>query len=132
MERAVEKAPIKEIRPIEEFPYTGSWHKTYNIPLDYLSLTVTGTITGCGLAQMSGVTSLNHNSNRNITKENFIKKFNKIKQDGAGGIICTLGDGHLHNESRLLELGFEKLSKYANYRHGKSGFYKQTLYILKL
>lgn len=114
-----------ETGKITKFPYTGGWHTSR----EYEYLRVTGVITGCGLAQMVGVvTYLNP---RNI--KNFKKLLKQIttdyKKDGAGGIICTLGEDFWEKEKFLLSCKFELLSEYHNYTHGPT--YKQRLYILR-
>ena len=101
----------------------GTWHHTRHY--DYI--TVTGTITGCGLAQMYGVVNL-----CNMSKKSALKLLEAIKsdyrRDGAGGIVATLGAGYYNYEKQLLDFGFVMLKEYENYRHGSG--YKQRLYIL--
>lgn len=125
MENKIEK-------PLSEYRDYGSWHSGGQVALNQYFLTLRGMITGCGIAQITGITYLNYPDNKNITKEEFIKKFDKFKSEGIGGVLCTLGQNHYEHEKRLLNLGFELISEYANYRHGSSGHYKQKLYILKL
>ncbi len=52
--------------------------------------------------------------------------FETYKKNGVGSIITTLGQSFPDNT--LLKLGFQKLSTYPNYLHGKDGNYKQSLY----
>jgi hypothetical protein len=44
--------------------------------------------------------------------------------------MCTLGQQYYKKEDFLLQLGFVKVSEYANYRHGQDGNYKQRMYLL--
>lgn len=113
--------PKEEIIPKElldpvDFQYRGGWHQKRNY--DYT--TVAGVICGCGLVQMHGVTNLS-----NIKLKKII---NDYKKDGAGAIICTLGEYYYEYEQNIIDLGFILLKEYNNYRHGADA--KQRLYIL--
>lgn len=157
MEELVIKKPIKkEVKSVQitepevviQLPtvdageLSGIWHKSRDYKIEYkiyegkpherkthINISVKGVITGCGLAQLHGIS--------NITDTNFgavKKEFEKIKQDykldGAGCIMCTLGAAYYHKQKYLFELGFVLVSEYANYRHGQDGKYKQRMYLL--
>lgn len=106
----------------------GRWHKKRTYGGGYL--TVTGAVTGCGLAQMYGVSSYTLDS----LKKELVKISADYKEDGAGGIICTLGQPYYTKGARyeqmLLDAGFELLTEYDNHRHGRG--YKQRIYIYKI
>lgn len=123
------KEAVKERKPLTEYDGNGSWHSrlVIDLPGGY-KLTVVGTITGCGLAQVHGIIYLP----TTLTKEELVKSLKPIKDNGAGAVLATLGQNYYHLEPRLLELGFVRISEYANYRHGSDGNYKQRLYILTL
>lgn len=101
---------------------TGFWHPAST----FKYVEVAGTITGCGLAQLSGVATL--------TEEVLDEIKEQYQADGVGAIICTLGQAYYDEEPKLLKLGFELLKEYHNYRHedmdGET--YLQRLYILTL
>jgi hypothetical protein len=119
----------KEIIDIKDYKDFGTWHT--NLPFITIGntrLIVKGMITGCGIAQLHGVANLS----ANINPDEFREKFQDIRDNGVGAVICTLGQSYYASEDKLLNLGFEKLSEYSNYRHGQDGNYKQRLYIYKL
>ena len=110
------------------------WHASKNYSLKsnpYETIEVKETIMGCGIAQCYGISNFNFDS-----EEEVAKLFEEIKKEyrlsGVGAIMATLGEDYYNIEKYLFNLGFERLSEYSNYRHGASGNYKQTLYILKL
>jgi len=122
--KQVKQKPLLQKPPKEA---GGHWHgyKEFNLGA-YSKLRISGAITGCGLGQLHGVIYLDN--------EAFINEFKKavadFKRDGVGAFICTLGQSHYHREQSLLDLGFERISEYHNYRHGQA--YMQRLYILKV
>lgn len=124
MSEVAEETKITE--PLKDFKHIGSWHKKWVIPFGIGSLHIAGMITGCGIAQCYGVSMIDPNK----TKEDLLKALSVIKSDGVGAIVCTLGHNFYSKEPSLLNLGFEKLSEYVNYKHSSS--YMQRLYILKL
>ena len=118
---------------MEKYEFDGSWHPKEDINLNTYNLKFAGMMTGCGLGQITDLKWLALESNLKITKEEFILKFSGIKGDGCGAILCTLGQNHyLELEQIILNLGFELISEYNNYKHSSFGNYKQRLYILKL
>jgi len=96
-------------------------------------ITVTGTITGCGLCQISGIIYLHH-----LNKEEFLAwlKDTFVIKQGCGSFICTLGQDYYLNsfeyEKYVLDFGFKLLSEYPNLRQCNHGTYKQRLYLLTL
>ena len=112
----------------KEYDAGGTWHQRYTITKFGCILNIAGLITGCGLAQIYGISNIDPN----VTKEDFLKELEPLKKDGAGGLIATLGKSYYIHEDKLLKLGFELLSEYNNYRHSSTGSYKQKLYLLKL
>lgn len=119
-------------KQLENFAGSGRWHEPVKINLPYLSIDFRGMITGCGLGQITNLSNLTYSQNEKLNKESFKSLFIEIKQDGVGAVLATLGQNYSYMEKRLLELGFENISEYSNYRHGPAGSYKQKLYILKL
>lgn len=121
---------------------SGMWHRTRTYPIQYeiknngrkpfvshMTLKVCGVITGCGLVQMHGISNISeHNFELVREKLETIKK--DYKKDGAGCIMCTLGQSYYNKEELVLSLGFIMVSEYANYRHGQDGKYKQRMYLL--
>lgn len=107
-----------------EFQDTNRWHQK-RIYCNR-KITVCGMITGCGIAQMYGVSD--------ASEEELLKELPKIKSDfkadGAGAIIATLGKTYYNHEEKLLNVGFELMKEYPNYRHGLNGSYTQRCYIL--
>lgn len=102
---------------------SGSWHPSYYS--DYLE--VHGMSTGCGLAQMSGV-SVYLNADR-LKKD--IKKVRDVyRENGVGALLVTLGEDYYYKEEMLLEVGFQCVAEYHNLRHG--AHYMQRLYILDI
>lgn len=146
--KAVKSVQITEPEVIIQLPtvdateLSGTWHKSRDYKIKYkmyegksyeyehtMFISVKGVITGCGLAQLHGIS--------NITDTNFEavkKEFERIKADykidGAGCIMCTLGTQYYPKQKYLFELGFVLVSEYANYRHGYNGNYKQRMYLL--
>lgn len=109
---------------VAEFPYTPESQYTHQ-------LTFISTIMGCGIAQMSGSALMS--SNPKGAKKALQKALLKLKTDGVGAIICTLGEVYWNkHEPLVLDCGFTLLKEYSNYRHGKDGKYHQRLYILTL
>lgn len=117
----------------------GLWHTGYTITHvnAYGGIKVSGMNTGCGLMQMSGFASFCvFLDEKQLTKVSEV--FNndmkpRLLESGVGSIICTLGDSYYSqsNINKFLELTmFEEVSKYTNYRHGKSA--TQKLFICKL
>jgi hypothetical protein len=110
----------------------GVWHGSASGQINGALIQICGTITGCGLLQIYGISNMFDND---ISKEDFLKQLAVIARSSdeemdAGSIIATLGKNHYHKEEKLLKLGFEKISEYINFRHDRT--YKQRLYILKL
>ena len=146
--KAVKSVQITEPEVIIQLPtvdaaeLSGTWHQSRDYKIKYkmcegkpheyesiIIISVKGVITGCGLAQLHGIS--------NITDLNFEavkKEFERIKTDykidGAGCIMCTLGAQFYPKQKYLFELGFVLVSEYANYRHGQNGNYKQRMYLL--
>jgi len=111
----------------------GSWHnlRSYKMSTGY-TLTVVGMITGCGLAQMRGVSTIQQENIESVKKLFTETILPTLKACGVGAIICTLGQAYYKKEEIINQLGFEQISEYSNYCHGKSGAYKQRAYILKI
>lgn len=122
-------AVVEEAKKPKDFPHYGMWHGKKTIPIDeYGSITVAGCITGCGLAQMSGIVDIGEN----ITAEEFKQKLKSFRTSGCGAIIASLGM-HYYDKIEFIEsLGFVKIAEYPNYRHGADGLYVQSLYIINL
>lgn len=99
-------------------------HKGWYAKKQYNYLTVSGMITGCGIAQLYGVTLLDESAIR-IELEKVKKDFNQ-----AGMIVCTLGHYFKHHEQKILNCGFELLAEYPNIHHGNGEI--QKLYGLKI
>lgn len=87
----------------------------------YSTVKVCGMMTGCGLVQLYGASVLNQKTLDDVIKD--------VRGQGAGAIICTLGQSYFQYEKNVLELGFTLLKEYNNYLHGATGNYKQRLYI---
>ncbi len=122
--KQVKEEPLLQ-EPIREMG--GGWHGYQEIPLGaYSKLRISGAITGCGLGQLHGVIYLDNDASIN----EFKKAVAEFKRNGVGAFICTLGQSHYRREQSLLDLGFERISEYHNYRHGNT--YMQRLYILKV
>ena len=118
---------------LKKYDSEGIWHQKTTILLNQYSIDFAGMFTGCGLGQIRNVTIFSNSANQNISKEELLKKFENLKKNGVGAVVCTLGQGYWNKyEVNLLKIGFEKISEYSNYRHGTDGAYKQRLYILKL
>lgn len=122
---------------IEEKTFTehedsyGIWHRNRDFYVKSGGhLSVRGMITGCGIMQVYGVSSLKPE----VTKEELKTLFSELKDNGCGAVVCTLGDLYYNPqfqyEQNLLNAGFELLSEYHNYRHGNIAM--QRLYIFKL
>lgn len=126
--KTVVKTIIKENKPLSEYKDHGSWHGTRDLHIKGRKLKLAGLITGCGLGQIHGVTQLGDD----ISKKEFIAALQDFKKDGVGAVLCTLGANHYQYEKTILNLGFEKMAEYSNYRHGDDGYYKQRMYLLKL
>lgn len=118
----------KKVEPLNAYPYHGSFHGRTSINVKGRVLTFAGTITGCGLGQVHGVTQLGSD----VSREDLLTAFKDVRARGCGSIICTLGQAYYNYESSLLRLGFEKLAEYPNLKHGMDGSYKQRIYLLKL
>ena len=117
--------PIMDIVTFcKKYPGAHYGHRTYKTKSAYIN--VTGSTTGCGLAQMYGVAYLNENDPEN---ENVL---NQIKKDysQAGGIIATLGQSFKHKHKLITTLGFVKIAEYPNWHHDVFGNEIQSLYIL--
>lgn len=110
--------------PINDTDCHGNFNKKQTLTIVDSDLTLCGTITGCGLMQLKGIIYYKGN------KEQFLAGLKPIKDINVGAIICTLGQAHYTKEKMVLDLGFELLSEYHNYVHGKD--YMQRMYILKL
>lgn len=116
----------KEEKDLSNYPYFGNWHNTEVFYIETMRLTVCGTITGCGLSQMHGISVIK----KAIPKEELNELFKPLKLDGVGAIIVTLGEDYFNKEQFILESGFEFMSEYINFRHSET--YKQRIYIFKL
>jgi hypothetical protein len=107
----------------------------------YRSITLKGTIMGCGVIQMHGLSSLAalHVSTEDIKQfyEFFEEKIiiGKLKPMRIGAIIMVMGQPYFSNRKLIPIIkmfGFEEVSVYSNYVHNSDGSYKQKLYIRKL
>lgn len=127
----------------------GTWHpsKNFKHKSDFHSITVAGLITGCGLQQLRGLSSIN---TRNITKykeifkamkEEYMTALNAKKTNKSYSayqtinavLIGTLGytywaTGH----DALLSLGFKVLAEYQNTHLSHQEYHKQRLYMINL
>lgn len=138
-EKTKNKTPIVPVNDFTEL--SGSWHSTWTYNITYqiknstssftsqITLQVCGVITGCGLVQMHGISNISEH-NFDLVKEKLETIKNDLRNDGAGCIMCTLGQSYYNREELLLSLGFIMVSEYANYRHGQDGKYKQRMYLL--
>lgn len=97
-----------------------------------LSFYITPIVSGCGSVLLSGYCLFGEVTD-NI-KEDLEQVFSKIKNDGVGNIITTVGESlrgfTLNSNIELLEdhFGMIPVLEYNNYRHSSSGKYKQRLY----
>lgn len=124
----VKAAVVEEAKDPKNFPHYGAWHGKKTIKFGYREVTVAGCITGCGLAQMSGIVDIDTDT----TEEEFRKKIQHFRNSGCGAIIASLGM-HYYDMIEFIEsLGFVKIAEYPNYRHGSDGKYVQSLYIIHL
>ena len=126
----IDKAILKPLLPYDKYKHYGVWHEGINISINNVYLRIKGMIVGCGIAQMAGNKYLCMNDT--ITKEMLIEALQPLKKDGVGAIVAVFGDDYEIYHQRMLDLGFEELKTYSNYRHCKQGTYKQTLYIITL
>lgn len=127
METNDESAVVED--NVEKYPYIGSWHSRKIIDTGRRSIIVSGTITGCGLMQSYNISSLliQNDSEEFEVLQNELRK---LKDNGVGAIIMTLGQDFYQYHERALSFGFELISEYPNYRHRQP--YNQRLYIFKL
>jgi len=121
---------LKPLKPYVLYKEDGVWHEGVNISINNVLLQIRGMIVGCGIAQMAGNYHLCEDDT--ITKEMLLEKLQPLKEDGIGAIIAVFGEDHSDLHQRMLDLGFESLKTYNNYRHCEHGTYKQTLYIITL
>lgn len=126
----LKNAVLKQLKPYSLYEDYGVWHEGHNFSINNVYLRVKGMIVGCGIAQMAGNIGLCEDTD--ITKELLLEKLQPLKEDGVGAIVAVFGQNYEHYHKRMLELGFESLKTYNNYRHCKIGTYKQTLYIITL
>lgn len=105
-----------------------SWYARTNVTIGSVMITIVGMITGCGVLQMYGTTTLA--KAKDITKEEVIRAI-KQTYPGAGAVFGTLGNTFYAScEPGLLKLGFEQVAQYTNYQHSSTS--TQRMYILKL
>ncbi len=110
----------------------GTWHPRKTFRIGAGSVTVVSTITGCGLCQLYGSSSLSTYTIQEKEKAllDVEKMKAEMKTNGCGLIICTLGNGYYAScHKTLLSLGFKEMYEYHNWRHGAEG--KQRIYILE-
>lgn len=97
-----------------------------------ISFYITPIVSGCGSVLLSGY-CLFGEATDNIRKD-LGQVLQKIKDDGVGNIITTLGEGLTGWEANksvdLIEniFGMTSVLEYNNYRHSSRGKYKQRLY----
>lgn len=127
-EKEVASIEEKEKNNIETFQHKGSWHGHFKFHKN-IYLNIFGTVTGCGLAQIHGVAEITENNFNNVKKEFEDDIIPAMKKTGVGAIIATLGQYYYNKEEFLINLGFEKMNEYHNYRHGDK--YMQRIYLLK-
>jgi len=121
---------------------TNTWTDDCNFVVDgdYKKIHVTGTITGCGLAQMHGIKSflckdVEMLSSILVAINEYYNKPKPAWRDGKGigGVIATLGNtGSIlakEYEESLFSIGFQKIATYPNWRHDNTGKEVQSLYI---
>lgn len=128
IEKEVPSIEEKEKNNIETFPYKGSWHGHFKFYKN-IYLNIFGTVTGCGLAQIHGISDITSNNFNAIKKEFEDYIIPEMKKTGVGAIIATLGESYYAKETLLIDLGFERMNEYHNYRHGSD--YMQRIYLLK-
>ena len=121
---------LKPLKPYVLYKEDGVWHEGVNISINNVLLQIRGMIVGCGIAQMAGNIDLCEDTD--ITKEMLLENLQPLKEDGVGAIVAVFGEDHSDLHQRMLDLGFESLKTYNNYRHCEHGTYKQTLYIITL
>ncbi len=51
---------------------------------------------------------------KEITEDELRKTLSSFKNNGVGGVFCTLGQTHYPHEEKLLSLGFKLISEYPN------------------
>jgi len=122
-----------------------SWHNEFTVILTHrllsiiIRITISGSPGGCGVAIMHGIACSHYESKDKDKfladlKEVFNKTSEFIKCDGIGNIITTLGEMYYKGFNKipmiLNYLGFELISEYHNYRHGKD--YMQRMYQYKI
>ena len=93
--------------------------------LQSIRFKISGLPSGCGLVMLSGFTGAF--SNIPIFKILLKETLKIYAKDGAGTVICTLGDSYKCRFDDLKSLDFEILNTYPNLKHGKG--YNQTLFI---
>lgn len=94
---------------------------------------VCGLITGCGIAQMYGISGCYNNASQEEFKNNVLPVITEVWRKNVGGILCTLGRDFVDKyENFVLSLGFQQIAEYSNYHHDITGQERQKLYILYL
>jgi len=126
----IEKAILKPLLPYNKYEHSGCWHQGYKFSINNVYLRIAGMIVGCRIAQMAG--NIDLCEDKTITKEMLLEKLQPLVVDGVGAVVAVFGDEYKCYHDRMIELGFEPLKTYNNYRHCRHGTYKQTLYILTL
>lgn len=127
----------------------GTWHpqKVFKHKSDFHTVTVAGLITGCGLQQLMGLSTIS-TSNVNKYKEIFkamkeeymaalnakkIKKPYNACQTINAILIGTLGYAYWDSSHEaLLSLGFKVLAEYQNTHLNHPEHHKQRLYMINL
>jgi len=127
----MENNAIKINYDINYYKGEGNWHSKFSLQInDKVTLTFGGLSTGCGIAQVYGVSMLSSLNDKELeTLKHFLDNLENIKYD-VGLIICTLGERYYSIEPYLRKLGFIELSEYMNWRH-TCPQEKQKLYGLK-
>lgn len=99
-----------------------------------IQLKICGTITGCGLCQIQGISQLvNTDECRKAFKDamlQFIKNLGTSHRPAC--IIATLGYSLVTVKGFIGTFGFKEVVTYKNWAHGKKTTDNQTLYYLEL
>lgn len=136
--------------PINDIQTHGNHHKlkTYTAKKANYILTICGMITGCGIAQINGISSLpsfvgQADAYKDDVKKEFLQHLKDYSetvynsgQGSTGGpttFVATLGchDYHKDTHATMVEIGFKEVAKYDNNAHKGRG-HNQKLYVITI
>lgn len=127
---------------VSSFSYSSSTKvhvKDPNGEINGIEFSIQGSIAGCGLCTLHGITNLNLNTKekqqafKRVLEQLLTQSNVRSTTQQKGCVIATLGETYVKNfEPMLLGAGFIKVHTYDNIAHGIANDRYQSIYLLDI